>query len=197
MVATASHHSLSGRILRFVLPLVLALVASALAVPSVSAGEEAPLIDFRVSKLDCAEDPGDFAEGTVPEGCSPVEGVSFTIEVEGGETLECTTNADGRCIVQVPSESYVTVTEDTSTGTEGYTPMENPIETQAVSEFAGARFINLPVDEPSPTEAPTTGLPDTGASPQPDSTPFTGILLAVATLLGLGGCLLVTRPVRQ
>jgi hypothetical protein len=47
------------------------------------------------------------------------------------------------CIVSVPNEATVVVTEDVSTVTEGYAPRENPITTQAVTEFAGAVFVNI------------------------------------------------------
>jgi hypothetical protein len=116
--------------------LLLALAALASLAGGANAGTQVPQIDFRILKLDCAEDPGQVPDGVTPEGCTPVEGVSFTIDVEDGDTLSCTTNDEGRCQVQVPSEANVIVTEDESTGTEGYTPRENPIETQAVTEFA-------------------------------------------------------------
>ena len=164
--------------------LAVVLAIATLGVFASAAAAQEPMIDFRIFKIDCPEDPGQFPEGIAPEGCTPVEGVDFTIEVEGvAEPLTCTTNADGRCLVQVESEANVTVTEDTSTGTEGYAPLENPIETQAISEFAGAVFVNVPED--------TTGLPDTGAgSSRAAVDPGTaGILLVVATLLGLAGSL--------
>ena len=184
------------RTLRLVLPLVIALAAIAIFMPVASAGEEPPDITFRIVKFDCDEDPGEFPDGTIPEGCAPVEGVAFEILVEGEtEPLTCTTDADGRCQVEVPSEAMVTVTEDESTGTDGYAPLQNPIETQAVTEFAGARFINVPVDEPSPTEPPTTDLPDTGAG-QPVQDPV-GLLAVIAVLLAVAGVLAGTYQARR
>jgi len=186
--STPRFRSLTG----LALTLVLTLGALALPVASASAGEPVPEIDFRILKIDCTEDPGTFPEGEIPEGCSAVEGVDFTIEIDAGETLECTTNAEGRCTVQVPSEANVTVTEDEATGTDGYAPRENPIETQAVTEFAGAVFVNLPVEEP-----PTTDLPDTGAGvAAPGDPAVVGLLGALAALLALGGAV-TWRMVRR
>ena len=98
--------------------------------------------------------------------------------------------------MQVPSESMVTVTEDESTGSEGYTPRENPIETQAVTEFAGAIFVNV-LDEtpaPQPTEAPTTGLPDTGSGRDQSVTGPSWSAAAVAMLLALSAAAVVVAP---
>jgi len=191
MAATSSHPTRSGHVMRLVLPLVLALAASAFILPVASAGDVVPDITFRILKLDCEEDPGQVPDGVTPEGCAPAEGVAFTIEVEGGETLECTTDAEGRCSVEVPSESMVTVTEDESTGTDGYTPRENPIETQAVTEFAGAIFVNVRDEEP------TTELPDTGAGALATGAYPAGTLIAIATLLATGAALAGTYAARR
>lgn len=186
--------------LRLALPLLIALFTMGILLPAASAGEEVPDITFRILKLDCEEDPGAVPDGLTPDGCTPAEGVDFDILVEGEtEPLTCTTDADGRCSVQVPSESMVTVTEDESTGSEGYTPRENPIETQAVTEFAGAIFVNVLDDapEPEPTEEPTTGLPDTGAGTTASGTYATGMLVAIATLLASGASLAGAYAVRR
>jgi len=173
-----------------VMLLALAIVALAMATFSSGATAQEPDIDFRILKLDCEEDPGDIPDGLTPEGCAPGEGVEFSILVEGEtEPLTCTTDADGRCMVQVESESFVTVTEDEATATEGFVPRENPIETQAVTEFAGAIFVNVQEDEP-PTELPDTG---SGSAAQAVTQGAAGILMVVATMLALGGTL-VRRP---
>jgi hypothetical protein len=184
MVRAATFRPLDfDRTLHLAFAMLIALTAIAVFIPVASAGEEPPDITFRIVKFDCDEDPGEFPDGTIPEGCAPVEGVAFEILVEGEtEPLTCATDADGRCQVEVPSEAMVTVTEDESTGTDGYAPLQNPIETQAVTEFAGARFINVPVEEP-----PTTDLPDTGAG-QPVQPPV-GLLSVVAVLLAVAGVL--------
>ncbi|MBA2277379.1 MAG: hypothetical protein H0W06_06405 [Chloroflexia bacterium] len=133
--------------------LAVFLTFGATLTPAVVAQEE---IDFRILKLDCTSEPADDVPLTeqVPDACEPAEGASFAIEDEAGNALgSCTTDADGRCMVSVPNEATVTVTEDEPTGTDGFAPRENPITTQAVTEFAGAVFVNLP-------EPPA--LPDTG-----------------------------------
>lgn len=195
MVArTAVRRTIPVRAFVLILATLLAVMAMASAPGGAFAGETVPLIDFRIVKADCDEAP---AEGEppiserLPEGCEYVEGVDFTIEVEGGDTLECTTDADGRCTVQVPSEANVTVTEDESTGTDGYAPLENPIETQAVTEFAGAQFINVPDDKP-------TDLPDVGSGDAADTRggAFVGLAAVLAVMSGgllVGGAYL-RRP---
>jgi hypothetical protein len=167
-------------------PLALVIAILAMATTGFGAAAQEPNIDFRILKINCEEDPGLFPEGEIPEGCTPVEGVEFSILVEGEtESLVCTTNADGRCLVQVESESFVTVTEDESTATDGFAPLENPIETQAVSEFAGAVFVNV-------REA--TDLPDTGsgASVRDMSPGPAGTLAVVATVLAMSGLLVIS-----
>jgi hypothetical protein len=121
---------------------------------AVSAQQE---ITFRISKYTCSQDPGNVstAAGNIPDYCTSTAGVAFTVTGEDGSVIgSCTTDDTGLCSLSVPNEATVTVTEDETTGPAGYAPRENPITTQAVTEFAGALFINLPV---------TTELPDTGA----------------------------------
>jgi hypothetical protein len=104
-------------------------------------------IEFRISKYNCPTDPGNVspAAGNIPDECDPVGGVAFTVAgTDGAEIASCTTDDTGLCIVDVPNEADVVVTEDVSTAPSGYTPRENPISTTAVTEFAGALFINLP-----------------------------------------------------
>jgi hypothetical protein len=114
-------------------------------------------ITFRIAKFTCADDPGNvsLAAGNIPDDCDPTAGVAFEVTGEDGSVIgSCTTDATGLCSLSVPNEATVTVTEDETTGPMGFAPRENPITTQAVTEFAGALFINLPV---------VNGLPDTGA----------------------------------
>ena len=178
--------------------LVVAAFAALTPITPASAAQEEQLITFRILKLDCEEDPGQVPDDLTPEGCTPAEGVSFEIAVEGNdEALNCTTNAEGRCQVEVPSEAMVTVTEDESTATEGYRPRENPMEVQAVTEFAGAIFVNVADAEPDP-EPPTTGLPDTGAGPdasQHHTLPVVAIVM-LASVLALGSGIMGFRARR-
>jgi len=173
------------------LTMLLALVIAALAIITfgVSTVAQDQMIDFRIFKLDCEEDPGNIPDGLIPEGCTPAEGVAFTISPEGDtEPTTCTTNADGRCTVQVRSEAMVMVTEDESTATEGTTPRENPIKTQAVTEFAGAIFVN--VEDDAPTDLPDTG---SGIVAQETGQGMAATLVVLATLLAASG-IMVRRP---
>jgi hypothetical protein len=114
------------------------------------------MIDFTIGKFSCPTDPGNvsLAAGNIPDTCDPSSGVSFTVTMTDGTVIgSCTTDASGICKVQVPNEATVTATEDVSTAPAGFTPRENPITTQAVTEFAGALFINLPTTQP-----PTVGV---------------------------------------
>lgn len=185
-----------------IVSLLIAMLAILALATNASAGatQAPPDITFRILKLDCEEDPGQVVDGTTPEGCTAAEGVVFTIEVEGEEeALTCTTDAEGRCQVEVPSESTVTATEDESTATEGFTPRENPIESVAANEFAGAIFVNVADDEEPPaTETPPTDLPDTGAgttAPSPGAGAM-GALAAFAAISVLAGTILRRRTTR-
>ncbi len=142
--------------------MALALTLGAiLAFTSAASAQE---VTFRVKKYTCESDPGQIspiAADNAPEDCELTEGVSFSIQVVGTDTvLQCTTDASGQCSVPIESASEVIVTEDTSTVPAGYSPRENLIETTAVIAFAGAAFVNLP-DDPDSGETPTD-LPNTG-----------------------------------
>lgn len=153
-----------AHILRLATALAILSALAAAATPTVAAQEE---ITFRIAKFDCEADPGDvnLLEGPRPEDCSPIAGVSFEVTDENGDSLgSCTTGDDGMCRLEVPNAATVTVTEDESTGTAGFSPRENPITTQAVTEFAGAIFVNLP----DPKELPDTGV---GTAAPADQTP--------------------------
>jgi len=163
----------------FQLAVVLISLAMILGVgASASAQQE---ITFRIGKFTCSQDPGrvSLAAGNIPDDCTPTSGVTFTVTAQDGSTIgSCTTDGTGICSLPVPNEATVTVTEDETTGPVGYAPRENPITTQAVTEFAGALFINLPAVD---------GLPDTGSgvtSPTGTS-PLVGLLLAAAVCGGL------------
>jgi hypothetical protein len=165
----------------------LAMTLSALALSQLAASAQGEMIDFRVAKYTCQSDPGNIspAADNAPEDCDLTTGVSFTIEAEGLDApLTCTTDGTGICIVQVPNEANVTVTEDTSTAPDGYAPRQNPIETQAVTEFAGAVFVNLPI------ELPDTG---TGVTPSGTATSSATALAVLAVILLLTGAM-IRRP---
>lgn len=174
-----------------ILPLAVVLIVAAVGMFRSGVAAQAPeTIDFRIVKVNCEEDPGSdipISEGGVPEGCEVAEGVRFTVsDTAGNEIASCTTDAEGRCTVQAPNEADVVVEEDESTGESGFSPLENPIETTAVTEFAGAEFINVR-DAPKPApELPDTGV---GAATFFRSHGLVGTVAVLATLLALSGAL--------
>lgn len=169
------------------------LLITGFASPAAFAQQPTEEITFRISKYACDRDPGNVspAAGNIPDYCDPTAGVTFTVETEDGSfTGSCTTESSGMCSLMVPNEATVTVTEDLTTAPDLTVPRENPITTQAVTEFAGALFINLPAprgDEP-------TDLPDTGAgvaAAERDASLFVSAL--AATLLSGSAALLIRR----
>jgi hypothetical protein len=179
---------------RLAVLLVALLTVFAFLSPVVSAQQE---IDFRIFNYTCPLDPGNVSvnAGNIPADCTPTSGVSFSVTAADGTAIgTCTTDANGVCILQVPNESTVTVTEDESTGPAGYVPRENPITTQAVTEFAGALFINIPAAAPQPTAVPS--LPGTGTGPSDGAPPIGLWLIALLAASLLTGSL-VTRLRRE
>jgi hypothetical protein len=121
---------------------------------------EVTLLDFRIAAFTCPSDPGDvsLAAGNIPETCAPTVGAAFTVAgADGAQLASCAADADGICVVQLPNEAAVTVTEDVTTLPTGYAPRENPIATEVRTEFAGALFINLPIAPPTLAIEPTVG----------------------------------------
>ncbi len=151
------------------------------------AGAQTQMIDLTIAKFNCQTDPGQIslAKGNIPADCASGANVTFnvTLTSDGSSLGSCTTNANGICKVSVPNEANVTVTEDTSTGPTGYAPRDNPIQTQAVTEFASAVFVNLP------TTLPTTGAGTASTSLSPLGTG--------ALLLGAAALLLAALGVRR
>jgi len=169
--------------LRLAVVLVGLLTLFGLGSTVVSAQEE---ITFRIAKFTCSREPGNvsLAAGNIPDYCDPTSGVAFTVTAEDGTTIgTCTTDDTGLCSLSVPNEATVTVTEDETTGPAGYVPRENPITTQAVTEFAGALFINVP-------EA--GGLPDTGAGTAASSIEY-GMIGALTAAVLCGSLALSVR----
>lgn len=194
----------TGAILQGPVEAVIPAAAGNVDVTFENPGEPLPpeQITFRISKYTCPEDPGNVsvAAGNIPASCAPTAGVGFSVAAQDGTQIgTCTTDGTGVCSLQVPNEATVTVTEDTTTAPAGYAPRENPITTQAVTEFAGALFINLPVSAPPPTVVPTAAptapapsggvitLPSTGSGPA--SGPTSGSDLPWTPLLAAGGAL--------
>jgi len=172
----------------------LALAAGGFTTFQLPAAAQAEEIDFRILKVNCEEDPGDDippSSEQIPEGCEAAEGVDFTVsDTDGNEIAGCTTDDGGLCIVQVPDGTEVVVEEDVTTGDPDFSPLENPITTTAVTEFAGAQFINVRDTAP---ELPDTG---TGDGAKSSSTGLAGLASTIAVLavvLALGG-VLVRRP---
>ena len=161
-------------------------------------------IEFRISKYTCDTDPGDVsvAAGNIPDDCIPTSGVAFAVTAADGSAVgSCTTDDSGLCIVKVPNEAIVTVTEDTTTSPAGTAPRENPITTQAVTEFAGALFINLPTGGETPTQVPVeptapVELPNTGAGTT-STTPDSGVGMVFLAVTAAAACGAVGMAVRR
>lgn len=177
--------SRQARALRTILFVITLLALWSAGVPHASA--QTQMIDLTIAKFNCQTDPGriSLAKGNIPADCAPAANVTFTVTLtaDGSNLGSCTTAANGICKVSVPNEANVTVTEDTSTGPAGFAPRDNPIQTQAVTEFASAVFVNLP------TTMPTTGA-GTAAGTSSHATPG-------ALLLGAGVLLLAALAVRR
>ncbi len=175
----------------------LALAAGGLATLQFTAAAQAEMIEFRILKVNCEEDPGDDIppiSEQIPEGCETAEGVDFTVSdtVTGNSLGECTTDENGRCTVMVGEGLEVTVEEDVTTGDPDFSPVENPITTTAVTEFAGAQFINVRNPEKPVEELPETG---TGDGAMVHSTGLAGTVAVLVVVLALGG-VLARRPGR-
>jgi hypothetical protein len=144
------------------------------------------MIDFTIGKFTCPTDPGtvSLAAGNIPDECDPTAGVSFTVALDDGTEIgSCTTDDSGICKVQVPNEAMVTATEDTTTAPAGFAPRENPISTQAVTEFAGALFINLPVTQPPVVGVGTTAERQSGSDSMLVLTALLSLALAVTGII--------------
>ncbi|MGH2551606.1 MAG: LPXTG cell wall anchor domain-containing protein, partial [Thermomicrobiales bacterium] len=107
-------------------------------------------VEFPIYKINCEVDPGvveaaAVAEGQLPEGCSLVEGVSFSVTEDGGPATTQTTGATGTFTVVATLYSTVLISEQTETATPGYAPVAG---TQSIQEVAndqsGLVFVNIP-----------------------------------------------------
>jgi hypothetical protein len=121
-------------------------------------GAQDQMIDFTIGKFTCPTDPGSvsLAAGNIPDECDPTAGVSFTVAMDDGTEI-------GSC-----------TTDDS-----GFEPRENPISTQAVTEFAGALFINLPVTQPPVVGVGTTAERPGGSDSNLELTMLLSLALAV------------------
>lgn len=140
----------------------------------VPAGGEEPvddLLDVSIFVLTCDIDPGvtSPAQGNFPpETCGLTPGAFLTIESTDGTYFEtCSTDDEGLCIASAPNEAELVITLDESTIPPAYAPRENPITTLAVTEFAGAVFVNLPIAEPTEIAE----VPEPAATPLPVGRP--------------------------
>jgi len=169
-----------GRTSRTPQRLVALLIVLAALVPfAAGAGEPAPF-PLPITKFNCETDPGVIGQAELPDGCVLVEGVSMTVtDGDDNDLGSCITDANGTCTVDVdvPDDATVFVTEDESTGTDGYSPRENPVEVEITNEFSEAKLVNIK-DE--------TKLPNTGAgSLGNDTQPLPLALATIAILLAL------------
>ena len=161
---------------------VVVVLVAALTLFLALAGQAAAAnIDFRVAAFNCLSDPGplSLAKGAIPSDCTPAAGVAVTVsDTSGAPLANCTTNANGLCILSLTEGSTVVVAEDPATAPDGFVPRENPISTPVETEFASAVFVNLPAGQ----IAPQTGRP--GATTSSSGTlPLTLGALGLALLV--------------
>lgn len=172
--------------LRFAVMLSAVVALGGMWAPSAAAQEE---INFDVGKFDCERNPEEVGDDIsvpayiFPDYCTPASGVTFEVALENGDVIgSCTTDASGICSLSVPNEATVVVTEDVTTATAGYAPVENPVTTRAVNEFAHAMFINVP----QTTELPETGVGSAAPSSSSSLAGFTlAMLLCAALVVGV------------
>jgi hypothetical protein len=100
-----------------------------------------------VTVIMCPDDPGPFAQGDLPDGCSLVEGARVTVypTAAGADFAHsCVTDAEGSCAVQAKSQVPLTADIDETTLPAGYVPLTNPVSTINYTEFAEVHFILIP-----------------------------------------------------
>jgi hypothetical protein len=106
---------------------------------------------FPIYGLICDSNPGIVhpAEGPFPpEGCKGAEGVEMIVETGDARPIgSCTTDASGYCTVDAPFDSVVIVRQNDRTVPSGHVPTRNPIMTWNYTEFAGAEFFNIPIQQ--------------------------------------------------
>lgn len=94
----------------------------------------------------CDADPGpvSIAAETLPDGCTAIEGASFVVSTEDGESLgTCITGPSGECRFPGIRDVPILVAEMVSTLPTGYLPRRNPMPTIA-NAASGFVAVNLP-----------------------------------------------------
>lgn len=152
-------------------------------------------INLLVSAVDCP----DF-EALSAGGCEPAAGVAFTVTLPSGEEIgACTTEIDtmqdrtaGFCSVEVPLGTLV-VTEDLSTVTEGYAPVENPRTVEIgpqdpdrTTYLPTAGFVNVAQAEPTPEPTQSVARPTEDLAPTAVPARGTGTTTLPSTGAGTG-----------
>jgi hypothetical protein len=166
------------------------------------------VLTIPVFKLDCDTNPGtvtvaNIFDETYPEDCRLIEGVEFDVTQDGVALAgPFVTDEFGGFEIEVEVGSRIVITEDTTTATEGFGPLQNPITiAQVAQNQTGVVFINLPVGAETETPVPTKpveDLPNTGTGPIGDSDGGTAVWLAILAL-GLigGGCVANGLAIRK
>lgn len=178
---------------RFSVLVVLFLVTGLLA-PISAAQDTAPeTVQIPVAAYLCPSDPGpaSLLAGTIPPDCTPIAGIPIFV-ASADASGACVTDGAGTCLVDAPTGTVLTLTEDTSL-LAGATPRENPITVQ-VAEGVDVVFINIalppPATEPPPvivaptlppTEVPVTPDPTVPPTPLPTDVPYTPVSTGVPT----------------
>jgi hypothetical protein len=137
------------------------------------------------------------------EACEAAEGVTFAvyeydddaISEKGVELARCATDASGACTVTLPWDPengrgpYYVVEEDESTGTSGFSPIENPVTVFYTPTGGDAPYVNR-INLRDVDELPDTG---TGSAAERAANAWVPVLLAGALLLTVVGSLARSR----
>lgn len=194
---TVRYRAAFNHILGSLIAITVVVAALATAQVTVSAQESGVPLYVYVANCERNRLPGEGPilgeQGDLPDYCELGVGVTVNVfDLDGNVLSTCTTGNGGSCymVVPVPEGTEVEIEEDESDIKPGYSPVENPFARE-LRTFEGsdeAVFINLPVDD--------SGLPNTGSGSGMETGfrslthNLTGLLVTLATLLGLSGAAL-------
>lgn len=135
--------------------------------------------------IGCATDPGSaypYPGPFPPEGCETLAGVGISVVEENGTPLDaCVTDDAGRCLLALPANVYLVITEDEDSLPAGYSPLVNSRTRRFSSELVPPVFINLDSRGMTPTTTATVDITTTATatatlmSPAPTPTPEAAI----------------------
>lgn len=129
----------SGRGVRLLLALLVAVVALTVASPASGQEDDEPEVGFQGTITSPAEEGGN----------EPVEGVVITVtDADGGAVGEATSDAEGAWVIAVPESGVYTVAIDTSTLPDGVTLRDPDTTSREVTANPGqVGFVLFPLGE--------------------------------------------------